>query len=46
VVQSCKDQDETWTSIVLDELLEISNPKSIINQRKDITRGIESRFVC
>jgi hypothetical protein len=40
VVQNCKDQNKAETIAVHDKLHEISNPKSMTNQGRDITRGI------
>jgi hypothetical protein len=45
VVQSCKDQDGVGISIVLNQSHEISSPKLLTSQGKDIIGGIQSRFV-
>ncbi len=45
VVQNHRDQNKTKTSIVHDQLLETSSLESVINWRKDIIRGIQSKFV-
>ncbi len=45
VVQSQRVQDEARTSIVLNQLQEISSPKSMINQGRDVTKGIQPMFV-
>jgi hypothetical protein len=45
VVQSQRDQDEVGISIVPNQPQEISSPKLVINQGKDVTRGIQPRFV-
>jgi hypothetical protein len=46
MVQSRREQDIVGTSIVLDQPHEISSPKSITNQGRDVTRGIQPKFVC
>ncbi len=45
VVQSKKDQDEAWTFVVPDQPLEISNLESVNSRRRDVTRGIQPKFV-
>jgi hypothetical protein len=45
VVQSWRDQDGVGTSTVLDQLHEISSPESVNSQIKDVTWGIQPRFV-
>jgi hypothetical protein len=45
VVQSHTYQDEVRTSIVPNHSQEISSLKSVTNQRSDVTRGIQPKFV-
>jgi hypothetical protein len=45
MVQNQKYQDGVRTFVVLDQLHEISSPKSVNNQRRDVTGGIQPRFV-
>ncbi len=45
MVQSQKDQDGVGTFVVPDQLQEISSPKLVNNQRRDVTGGIQPRFV-
>jgi len=45
VVQSQRDQNRTRISIIPDQLQEISNPESLTNQGRDVTWGIQPRFV-
>jgi len=45
VVQSHRYQNGVGTFVVLDQLLEISSPKSMISQRRDDIGGIQPRFV-
>ncbi len=45
MVQSCKDQDKAWTSIVLNQSHGISSLKSVTSWRKDITGVIQPKFV-
>jgi hypothetical protein len=45
MVQNHMDQNGVGTSIAFDQPSEISNPKLVTNQGRDITRGIQSKFV-
>jgi hypothetical protein len=46
MVQGCRNQDEARTSIVPNQLHGISSLKQVITSRKrDVTRGIQPRFV-
>ncbi len=45
VVQSHGDQDGTWNSIIPYQLHEISSPNSMTSRGRDVTRGIQPRFV-
>ncbi len=45
MVQSWRDQNEAGTSVIPDQLWEISSPESMISQGKYIIGGIWSRFV-
>ncbi len=44
-VQTLKNQDRVGISIILDQLWEISSPKSVTNRRKDVIRDIQPKFV-
>ncbi len=45
MTQSQRDQDEVRTSVVLDQPQEISSLKSMNSWGKDVTRGIQPRFM-
>ncbi len=45
MVQSQRDQNGTWTSIVPNQSQEISSLKLVNSQGKDVIRGIPPRFV-
>ncbi len=45
MVQSCRDQDKVGISIVLDQPQEISSLKSVTSWGRDVTWGIQPRFV-
>jgi hypothetical protein len=45
VVQSRKDQNGVGTFVILNQSQEILSPKSVINQRRDVTWGIQPMFV-
>ncbi len=45
LVQNHRDQNTTKIFVKLDQLLEISSPKLVTSQGRDITGGIQSKFV-
>ncbi len=45
MVQNYRNQDGVGTSIVPDQLQEISSPELMTSWRKGVTRGIQHRFV-
>jgi len=45
MVQSCKNQNRAGTFVVLNQLQEILSPKSMTSQRRDVTWGIQPKFV-
>ncbi len=45
MVQSQRDQDKVRTFAVFDQPQEISRPKSVISQGRDVTWSIQPRFV-
>jgi hypothetical protein len=45
VVQSQRDQDGAWTSVVPNQPHEISNIKFVNSQGRDVIRGIQPKFV-
>jgi len=45
VVQSWKDKKGTRTYIILDQPQEISSLELVINRGKDVTRGIQPKFM-
>jgi hypothetical protein len=45
MVQSCRYQDGARISVVLDQPQEISSLKSVTNRKRDVTGGIQPRFV-
>ncbi len=45
VVQNHRNQDGAWTSIIIYQPQEISSLESVTSQGRDVTRGIEPRFV-
>jgi hypothetical protein len=45
MVQSRRDQDRGKTFVIFDQLHEISSLKSMTNQRGDVRRGIQPRFM-
>jgi len=45
MVQRRKDQDKTWIFVVPNQLSKISSSELITSRRRDITGGIQSRFV-
>jgi len=45
VVQSHRNQDKTWTFVVLKQPQEISSLELVTSQGRDVTKGIQPKFV-
>jgi isopentenyl phosphate kinase len=45
VVQNCSDQDEVGKFVVRNQLQEISSLELVTSPRKDVTGGIQPKFV-